>query len=217
MGEAAAYQQLDCADPAYPPALRRAAESCGVHTLDTLGNLSLAASPLLAIFCSSRCPGGVILRMYDLARALREQAIPVIGGFHSPIERECLRLLLPGRAPLVICAARSLAQMRVPPEWRAPLADGRLLIISPIPGDVHRATVAQTVTRNRFAAAAATAVLVAHAAPGSKTEALCQPLLERRQPPLLVLDDPTNADLIARGAHPITADATAKWWASHTT
>jgi hypothetical protein len=41
----------------------------------------------LTLFCSIRCPGGVILKIFDLIRAIREADIPVIGGFHTPMER----------------------------------------------------------------------------------------------------------------------------------
>ena len=33
------------------------------------GNLSLLNQPLTALFCSNRCPGDLILKTYDLARA----------------------------------------------------------------------------------------------------------------------------------------------------
>ena len=54
---------------------------------------SLIALPL-PIFCSVQCPGDLILKSYDLARALRAHPITLIGGFQSPIEKEFLELLL---------------------------------------------------------------------------------------------------------------------------
>ena len=55
----------------------------------------------------------------------------LIGGFHSPMEKECLDLLLRGSRPIIICPARSIDRMRIPKPWKAPLADGRLLVMSP--------------------------------------------------------------------------------------
>ena len=66
--------------------------------------------PLLGFFCATRCPGNVILRTYDLALPLREAGVPVIGGFHTPMEKECLEVLLRGQQPVVICPARSIEQ-----------------------------------------------------------------------------------------------------------
>lgn len=206
---------LDPAALACPPRLRQAAAIATVSELRAIGNLDLLAQSLLGVFCSSRCPGSVILGAYDLARALRDHSIPIVGGFHSPIERESLRLLLRGQQPIVICAARSLARLRLPAEWRQPIAGGRLLIISPITGEIHRPTAAHATLRNQFAAALADVVFVAHAASGSKTERLCESILARRQP-LLTLDDPANHDLITNGAQPTTSSAIAPWWAQHT-
>ncbi len=78
------------------------------------GNLRLLEEQLTALFYSNRCPGDLILKTYDLARAMRDAETPVIGGFQTPMEKECLRLLLRGRQPVVICPARGIENMRVP-------------------------------------------------------------------------------------------------------
>ena len=87
--------------------------------MSSIGNQSiLDDADLTALFCSSRCPGDVILKMYDLARAMRDPDVPVIGGFQSPMERECLRLLLRGDQPVVVCPARGIEN--VPPLSKSP-------------------------------------------------------------------------------------------------
>ena len=168
-------------------------------TYETWGNVGLLAEPLTALFCSARCPGDLILRTYDLARALREAGTPVIGGFQTPMERECLRLLLRGGQPVVICPARSLENMRLPAAWRPALAAGSLLALSPFPGRRRRATAATAEQRNDLVAALAARVFIAHAAPGGKTEALARRLAATGKP-LLTLDGPANANLLALGA-----------------
>ncbi len=139
-----------------------------------IGNLDLLAQPLLGLFCSSKCPGSVILQTYDAVCALRDAGVAIISGFHSPIEKECLRLLLRGTQPIVICPARSIARMRIPTEWRAPIAAARLLVLSPFDSRHPRITADTAAYRNRFAAALASRVLIPHAAPGSKTEAFAR-------------------------------------------
>lgn len=62
------------------------------RAIAALGNLDILHRPKLALFCSIKCPGRLILRTYDLAQALRDAGEVVIGGFHSPMERECLAL-----------------------------------------------------------------------------------------------------------------------------
>ena len=138
------------------------------------GNVGILRRSLLALFCSSRCPGAIILKTYDAVCALRDAGVTVISGFHSPIEKECLRLLLRGPQPIVVCPARSIARMRVPTEWRGPLTAGRLLILSPFEAKHRRVTAETAQCRNRFAAALAARVLIPYAAPGSKTEAFAR-------------------------------------------
>lgn len=148
----------------------------------TIGDRTILAHPLLGFFCSSQCPGDIILRTYDLARALRDAGVPVIGGFHSPMEQECLDLLLRGRQPIVVCPARSIERMRLPAEWRKPIDDGRLLVLSPFPAQHRRPTVHLAEERNRLVGETAQTLFVAHAAPGGKTEAFCMEQAAKGKP-----------------------------------
>ena len=118
-------------DPRYPARLRQRLGADAPPELTALGNLDLLAQPMTALFCSARCPGSIILPAYDQAAQWRDAGRCVISGFHSPVEKECLRILLRGSQPIIICPARGIPK-RIPPEWRKPLADGRLLILSVI-------------------------------------------------------------------------------------
>lgn len=44
-----------------------------------VGNLGLLDEPLTALFCSQRCPGDLILKTYDLARAMRDAGVSMDG------------------------------------------------------------------------------------------------------------------------------------------
>jgi predicted Rossmann fold nucleotide-binding protein DprA/Smf involved in DNA uptake len=136
----------------------------GAHApseLTALGNLNLLSQPTTALFCSARCPGKLILRTYDQAAQWRDAGHCVVSGFHSPVEKECLRILLRGEPPIIICPARGLPK-RIPPDWEKPLADGRLLILSIFPQTESRITAAL--------AALADQVFVAYATPGGRLE-----------------------------------------------
>ena len=135
------------------------------------GNRGLLEHSLTAVFCSSRCPGDLILKTYDLARAMRDAGVPVIGGFQTPMEKECLRLLLRGRQPVVVCPARGIEKMRVPMEWRSGLEEGRLLVLSPFPPRHRRPNAVLSERRNDLVAGFAHQVFIAHAAPDGRTEA----------------------------------------------
>lgn len=130
----------------------------------------------------------------------------MIGGFHSPMERECLEVLLRGTAPVVVCPARSILKMRVRPELREPLENGRLLFLSPFDDKQRRATQANAMARNRFVAALADAVFIAYAAPGGKTEDFCRKVLAWGKR-VLTFDSPENAQLIPLGVTPLAPDS----------
>ena len=164
-----------------------------------LGNLRLLDEPLTALFCSNRCPGDLILKTYDLARAMRDAGVPVIGGFQTPMERECLRLLLRGKQPVVVCPARGIDKMRLPGNWRPALDDGRLLVLSHFPATARRPTAELAAKRNNLVANLAQRVFIAHAAPGSKTEAFARKVAESGKP-LLTLGSPANENLVEMGA-----------------
>ena len=98
-------------DAAYPASLRERLGAQRPRALTVLGNLALLSQPKTGLFCSLRCPGNAILGAYDTARKLRDEGVTVISGFHSPVEKECLRILLRGKQPIIICLARSLEKI----------------------------------------------------------------------------------------------------------
>jgi predicted Rossmann fold nucleotide-binding protein DprA/Smf involved in DNA uptake len=196
----------------YPARLRARLSERAPASIAALGNLVLLNGRLLALFCSVRCPGSLILRTCDLAAALRNVGVPVISGFHSPVEQECLTLLLRGTQPVVICLPRSIEGTRLPPAWREPLEQGRMLLLSPFAVSQRRATEESAQTRNLLAAALADALLIAHATPGGKTERFAA---EARGwgAPLLTLASEANAGLVALGARVISPDTPiCAWW-----
>ncbi len=163
---------LSITDVRYPGILR---ERLGIHVpphLAVLGSLDLLALQKTALFCSSRCPGSAILAAYDEAQRWRDEGRCVIGGFHSPIEKECLKILLRGRQPIVICPARSIETMRLPRDWRAGIDSGRLLLLSAFPKNIRRPTAATADRRNQLVAALADEIDFFHITPGGKMDKL---------------------------------------------
>lgn len=167
-------------DARYPERLRQRLGTDAPPELTALGNLELLSLPSTALFCSARCPGNVILRTYDEAAKWRDEGHCVISGFHSPVEKECLRILLRGESPIIVCPPRGLPQ-RLPSEWGARLAAGRLLILSPFPARATRVTADLAARRNAIVAALATDTYVAHATPGGRLEATLRSMVEPRQ------------------------------------
>jgi predicted Rossmann fold nucleotide-binding protein DprA/Smf involved in DNA uptake len=141
--------------------------------------------------------------------ALRDADVTVISGFHTPMEKECLDLLLRGEQPIVICPARSIERMRLPTLWRGPLAADRLLILSPFAPVERRPTRALAERRNRLVAVLARRILVAHATAESRTERLCSELAQRGKP-VYKLNFTENSHLMDQGVVAGTVNGLAK-------
>ena len=190
-------------DVAYPAAPSRYLGEDGPSSIAALGNLEALKHDKLALFCSVKCPAKLILQTHDLAHALVQAGITVMGGFHSPVEKECLRILLRGRQPVILCPARSLTKLRIPKELKKPLDQGRLLFLSPFPDNRHRSDIQMSLYRNRFVAALADRVFTPYAGPSSKTEQFCSEILGW-QKPVYTFSHVLNENLITRGARPLT-------------
>jgi predicted Rossmann fold nucleotide-binding protein DprA/Smf involved in DNA uptake len=191
-------------DVRYPVALTTHLGDRAPELVSALGNLEILQRKTLALFCSVRCPGNLIVQTYDLAHKLRRAGVTVIGGFHSPMERQCLAILLRSPHPVIVCPARSLPK-RVPPEFRRPLEEGRLLLLSPFADAVNRADEESARQRNRFVAALADQVFAAYAAPNSNTEFFCREIIAWRKH-LYTWAGDANENLLSLGAKPINPD-----------
>lgn len=192
-------------DPRYPNALELCLPDEPPDALHAIGNpdiLDHGGKPTLALFCSSKCPGRLIDKTYDLTQKLRDQGYTVLSGFHSPMEKECLNVLIRSPHPVVVCPARSILNMRIPGEWQPALTDTRMLILSPFDGGTTRPTAATAQVRNTFVAALADRVLIAHATPGGKLAKLARTALAWGKP-VHTLEDEANAHLTALGAEPL--------------
>ena len=161
------------------------------------GNSHIRECNFTGFFCSVRCPGNLILKAYDLARRWQAEGQPVIGGFHSPVEKEVLRILLRSGAPVCIVMARSLPK-RIPKEFLQPIEEDRLLLVSPFDSKIKRASQATAARRNQVVASLADRIFVAYAAVGSKTETLCRDIASTGKP-CMTFDDPKTANLISAG------------------
>ena len=164
---------LEPGDTRYPAVLRERLGADAPASLSSLGNLDLLAPPKTALFCSARCPGSAILRPYDQAAQWRDAGRCIISGFHSPVEKECLRILLRGTQPIILCPARALPK-RISAEWQKPFDDGRLLLLSAFPETETRITADLARRRNEFVAALADEAIIIHATPGGHVAQLSE-------------------------------------------
>lgn len=160
---------------------------------------SAPARAPIAFFCSKACPGDIILKAQDWANARGPDSAPVIGGFHTPIERDVLRILLRGVAPVAIVLARAVQGYRMSPALKSAVFTGAARIISPFPATQTRTTAATAEARNHHILTLCRSVLFAHAAPDGRTEALASEAVALGLS-LQTLNSPANVNLIALGA-----------------
>jgi hypothetical protein len=162
--------------PAYPQALLAGLGSDAPTEFWAAGPVQLLDQPKTGFFCSSQCPGSIILKTFDAITLMRDDGQIFIGGFHSVMEWECLGILLRGRQPVFWVPARSIVGMHLKPELLPAFDAGRLLILSPFPPKDKRITATLAEARNRLVGALADRVFVPHAAPNSRTLAICDQL-----------------------------------------
>lgn len=191
---------LDRGGSAWPRSLLRLGPA-EPERLSLVGNPRLLDRCLTALFCSSRLPGDLLVRSYDIGRALAAAGVPIISGFQSPVERELLTLLLAGSGSIVLCPARGLETMALQPAWQRALASGRMLLLSPFPAEIRRATLRLSERRNRIAAALASRILIIHATPGGRLSHLVNDVAGLGHS-MYCADHPANADLRFLGALP---------------
>jgi predicted Rossmann fold nucleotide-binding protein DprA/Smf involved in DNA uptake len=197
--------QLKQSSAIYPPSLQKYLGRHVPAVIRGLGNLDVLNHKKLAFFCSVKCPGHLILKSHDLSQTLKEAGVTVIGGFQSPVERECFTIFLRGSQPIVVCPARCIEGMRIRAEYKKPLEEGRLLFLSPFKESQRRNTVETAMERNRFVAALAEAVFIAHASPNSKMEKFCHEVLKLGKS-LYTFESDANKSLIHIGAKPLSPD-----------
>ena len=147
-----------------------------------------------------------MIKTFDAVRELRDQEIVMAGGFHSPMEKECLDILLNGKHPVVLCPAKSVKNLRIGRKARQALKEGRLLIISPFAETIRRTTSQQAIQRNDLVAALSDSLLVPYASPGGKTWTTVHKALSWGQPIFTFLDG-HNAELFNAGAQKFANNA----------
>jgi hypothetical protein len=163
------------------------------------GSPSIAPGPRLGLVCSVRMKGALIVAMYDYATSLRPEDGVVVAGFHSPMERQVLELLLARHVPVIVVPARNPEGMRIPRAWWAPMNEGRLTILSGVAGATRRPTRELALSRNFLVAALSDRVLIPYATPGGAAETVAR-TVRRWGMPLWTFRDEDNAALLGLGA-----------------
>ena len=139
------------------------------------GNIELLKLHKTAFLCSRKVPASVVLKCYDWAIEQREKGNCIISGFHSKLEKDVLHYLLKGAQPIIVALARGLKE-KVEAEFLQPIAQGRLLIVTPFATSVKRVTEQTAQTRNKMMIELAENITVGYASEEGKLEGILKGL-----------------------------------------
>jgi hypothetical protein len=140
--------------------------------LSCLGASELLDRPCIGFLCSARCSGDALLAAYEVSKRLDPAGQPVVGGFHSPMEKQFLEILLVRHVSVVVCVPRPLKRMRIPSCWAVAMDEGRLLVVSPVLSGNRRFSRSMAEMRNAVVGALADPLFVPYAFPGGSIERL---------------------------------------------
>lgn len=194
--------QLRLGEPRYPGQVAQRMGDDAPRDLYLLGVHDLPSRVDLALVCSVSCPGSVIIKTYDAIRSLRDRGVVVAGGFHSPMERECLDFLIRGTQPVVVSPAIYVGCLELTDAERRATDERRLVLVSVDGPEVIAATRVSALRRNAFVAALADALFVPHAVAGGQAELIARQAIARGQA-VLTFDDRENSHLLDFGARPL--------------
>jgi predicted Rossmann fold nucleotide-binding protein DprA/Smf involved in DNA uptake len=171
----------------WPRRLDDRLKSAAPSGLWAIGSPEILAERKVGLLCSVRCPDAAAVDAYATVRKLRSEGVTIISGFHSPVEKECLRILLEGKQPIIVCPARTIGKMRIPSDWQPLLDDRRLLILSRFERSPRRADTSSARRRNELVAALSDEVFIVHAEPGGNIERISK-LVDRWRIPRAALN-----------------------------
>ena len=97
--------------------------------MDLSGNKDLLDRELVAFFASRKATPHDTQLALQWAESICQTDKVVISGFHSPLEKEVLRVLLEHKHPVIVALGRALYK-KVPLYLQSALDEGRLLFVS---------------------------------------------------------------------------------------
>ena len=128
-----------------------------------------------------------------------------MGGWHSPLEDEALRVLLAHEASIIFCVSKSLDRFIPSLEVESRVSQGTALLLTHCSPKAKRITRDASMRRNELVVELAKAVLVLSAPEGSASLKLARSALARGKP-VHTLEHRLNKDLLIAGAVPATLD-----------
>jgi predicted Rossmann fold nucleotide-binding protein DprA/Smf involved in DNA uptake len=178
-------------------------------TLWYLGNTSLLKQPLVGIMSARAGASDLKVRIAELLTQLAGLKAIFIGGWHSPLEKKSLKILLRESAPTIICLAKSVNRFGFFQELKTLLRQDRLLLLTHCSPNAKRISRNASIRRNHLVAGLANVLLVLAAPERSATFKLALAVIQLGKP-VFAPKHPVNENLLASGALPATFETIQK-------
>jgi len=171
-----------------------------------LGDPAILNSKLLGVFSARKIDPELALKTSELLRQLaRLENLSFIGGWHSPLEEEALRILLVHQVRIIFCLPKDLRRFVPAPAVRNRIGEGRLLLLTHCSPKARRISRDASLRRNLLVAAVSQGLLVLAAPGGSRSLKLAQKAI-RLGRPVFTPQHKMNEGLLASGALPATME-----------
>lgn len=155
---------------------------------------------LLGIISARDADADLTARSAQLLQQLASlKEVSFIGGWHSPLEKEALRILSDGSAQIVLCVAKSLQRFVPPADIEDRVKQGDALLLTHCSPKAKRISREASLRRNQLVVGLAGAVLVLSAPEGSSSLQLAKAALNCGKS-VLTLEDRVNKELLQNGA-----------------
>jgi predicted Rossmann fold nucleotide-binding protein DprA/Smf involved in DNA uptake len=170
------------------------------------GDLTILNHKLLGIVSSRQIDSDLASESSQFLKQLGfMKDVSFVGGWHSPLEKEALRLLLAKEALIIVCTSKALHRFIPSIEVGSRVIKGQALLLTHCSPKAKRITRDASMRRNELVVELAKALLVLSAPEGSASLNLARSAL-RQGKTVHTLEHRLNKELLIAGAVPATLE-----------
>jgi DNA processing protein len=170
------------------------------------GDLTILDRTLLGIISARQIDSDLASESSQLLKQLVfMKDVSFVGGWHSPLEEEALRVLLAQEASIIFCVSKGLDRFMPSVEVANRVSQGQALLLTHCSPKAKRITRDASMRRNQLVVELAKALLILSAPDGSASLKLAVSAL-RQGKTVHTLEHRLNTDLLIAGAIPATSD-----------
>ena len=170
------------------------------------GDLTILDHTLLGIISARQVDSDLASECSQLLKQLVFlKDVSFVGGWHSPLEEEALRVLIAREASIVFCVSKSLDRFVPSIELESRVSQGQALLLTHCSPKAKRITRDASIRCNQLVVELAKALLILSAPEGSASLNLARSAL-RQGKTVHTLEHRLNKELLTAGAVPATLD-----------